>query len=89
MFAKRSNPTLKFAPSGRWDAPSARPLASRWQADERDGGAVPGWGQRGVMREAACGKRAVVIAVARASPLVAAGGASQRHAPRRREQRWG
>lgn len=24
-----SNPTLKFAPFGRWDAPSARPLASR------------------------------------------------------------
>jgi hypothetical protein len=24
-----SNPTLKFAPSGRWDAPSARPLALR------------------------------------------------------------
>jgi len=23
------NPTLKFAPSGRWDAPSARPLAAR------------------------------------------------------------
>jgi hypothetical protein len=27
MFA--SNPALKFAPSGRWDAPSARPLALR------------------------------------------------------------
>jgi hypothetical protein len=25
-----SNPTLKLAPSGRWDAPSARPLAPRW-----------------------------------------------------------
>jgi len=25
----RSNPTLKFAPFGRWDAPSARPLALR------------------------------------------------------------
>jgi hypothetical protein len=25
----RSNPTLKFAPFGRWDAPSARPLATR------------------------------------------------------------
>ena len=25
----RPNPTLKFAPSGRWDAPSARPLAAR------------------------------------------------------------
>jgi hypothetical protein len=24
-----SNPALKFAPFGRWDAPSARPLASR------------------------------------------------------------
>lgn len=24
------NPTLKFAPSGRWDAPSARPLAARY-----------------------------------------------------------
>jgi len=24
-----SNPTLKFAPFGRWDAPSARPLALR------------------------------------------------------------
>jgi hypothetical protein len=24
-----SNPTLKFAPFGRWDAPSARPLAAR------------------------------------------------------------
>ena len=24
-----ANPTLKFAPSGRWDAPSARPLAAR------------------------------------------------------------
>ena len=23
------NPALKFAPSGRWDAPSARPLAPR------------------------------------------------------------
>ena len=23
------NPTLKFAPCGRWDAPSARPLAAR------------------------------------------------------------
>jgi len=30
MFAP--NPTLKFAPSGRWDAPSARPLAIRWAA---------------------------------------------------------
>ena len=28
MFA--SNPALKFAPFGRWDAPSARPLALRW-----------------------------------------------------------
>jgi hypothetical protein len=27
-----SNPTLKFAPSGRWDAPSARPLALRYSA---------------------------------------------------------
>jgi hypothetical protein len=26
----RSNPALKFAPFGRWDAPSARPLAPRW-----------------------------------------------------------
>jgi hypothetical protein len=25
----KPNPTLKFAPSGRWDAPSARPLAIR------------------------------------------------------------
>ncbi len=24
-----SNPALKFAPSGRWDAPTARPLAAR------------------------------------------------------------
>jgi hypothetical protein len=24
----RPNPSLKFAPSGRWDAPSARPLAA-------------------------------------------------------------
>lgn len=24
------NPALKFAPSGRWDAPSARPLALRY-----------------------------------------------------------
>jgi hypothetical protein len=24
------NPTLKFAPFGRWDAPSARPLALRY-----------------------------------------------------------
>jgi hypothetical protein len=24
------NPALKFAPSGRSDAPAARPLASRW-----------------------------------------------------------
>jgi hypothetical protein len=24
----RANPTLKFAPFGRWDAPSARPLAA-------------------------------------------------------------
>ena len=23
---KTSNPSLKFAPSGRWDAPAARPL---------------------------------------------------------------
>jgi hypothetical protein len=30
MRKLRSNPTLKFAPSGRWDAPSARPLATRW-----------------------------------------------------------
>ncbi len=28
MFAP--NPTLKFAPFGRWDAPSARPLAARY-----------------------------------------------------------
>ena len=27
---KASNLTLKFAPFGRWDAPSARPLAARW-----------------------------------------------------------
>jgi hypothetical protein len=26
----RANPALKFAPSGRWDAPSARPLAPRY-----------------------------------------------------------
>ncbi len=26
----RSNHTLKFAPFGRWDAPSARPLAARY-----------------------------------------------------------
>ena len=26
----KSNPALKFAPSGRWDAPAARPLAPRW-----------------------------------------------------------
>lgn len=25
-----SNKSLKFAPSGRWDAPSARPLAVRY-----------------------------------------------------------
>jgi len=25
----KSNPALKFAPFGRWDAPSARPLAAR------------------------------------------------------------
>ena len=29
MTQKLSNPALKFAPSGRWDAPSARPLAPR------------------------------------------------------------
>ncbi len=28
----RPNPALKFAPSGRWDAPSARPLATRYAA---------------------------------------------------------
>ncbi len=28
--AKAANPALKFAPFGRWDAPSARPLAARW-----------------------------------------------------------
>ena len=27
--AKISNPTLKFAPFGGWDAPAARPLAPR------------------------------------------------------------
>ena len=28
QFSKQmANPALKFAPSGRWDAPSARPLA--------------------------------------------------------------
>jgi hypothetical protein len=41
----QANPTLKFAPSGRWDAPSARPLAltlnvcfpsRRWSAMGRD-----------------------------------------------------
>ena len=29
---KVPNPTLKFAPPGRWDAPSARPLALRSSA---------------------------------------------------------
>lgn len=28
--APMHNPTLKFAPFGRWDAPSARPLATRY-----------------------------------------------------------
>ena len=28
----RSNPALKLAPFGRWDAPTARPLASRYAA---------------------------------------------------------
>ena len=31
----RSNPALKFAPSSRWDAPSARPLAPRWASKMR------------------------------------------------------
>jgi hypothetical protein len=26
---RSANPALKFAPFGRWDAPSARPLAAR------------------------------------------------------------
>ena len=30
MLRSKPNPTLKFAPFGRWDAPSARPLAARW-----------------------------------------------------------
>ncbi len=30
MKTNISNPTLKFAPFGRWDAPSARPLAIRY-----------------------------------------------------------
>jgi hypothetical protein len=29
MMENAPNPTLKFAPFGRWDAPSARPLAAR------------------------------------------------------------
>lgn len=29
LSMSRPNPTLKFAPSGRWGAPSARPLATR------------------------------------------------------------
>src|SRR5690554_1597943 len=29
LSMQSSNPTLKFAPFGRWDAPSARPLATR------------------------------------------------------------
>jgi len=29
LRTQQSNPALKFAPSGRWDAPSARPLAAR------------------------------------------------------------
>ncbi len=29
LFKLQPNPTLKFAPFGRWDAPSARPLAIR------------------------------------------------------------
>jgi hypothetical protein len=29
MYGFKPNPTLKFAPFGRWDAPSARPLAIR------------------------------------------------------------
>ncbi len=28
------NPALKFAPFGRWDAPSARPLAARWAIEK-------------------------------------------------------
>jgi hypothetical protein len=32
MYGLKPNPTLKFAPSGRWDAPSARPLAARYAA---------------------------------------------------------
>jgi antitoxin YefM len=29
LHISHPNPALKFAPSGRWDAPSARPLATR------------------------------------------------------------
>ena len=29
---KSLNPALKVAPSGRWDAPSSRPLAARYTA---------------------------------------------------------
>jgi hypothetical protein len=32
MTITKPNPTLKFAPFGRWDAPSARPLAARYAA---------------------------------------------------------
>lgn len=32
LSMQSSNPTLKFAPFGRWDAPSARPLATRYKA---------------------------------------------------------
>jgi hypothetical protein len=29
LEVSKPNPTLKFAPFGRWDAPAARPLAAR------------------------------------------------------------
>lgn len=30
MYKKQPNPPLVFAPFGGWDAPSARPSATRW-----------------------------------------------------------
>lgn len=32
-MSQAPNPAVKFAPSGRWDAPAALPLATRYAAD--------------------------------------------------------
>ena len=54
----RTHPTTPRKISSR-SAPNLQ--GERWQADERDGGAAPGWREHGGMRAAVRGKQAVAI----------------------------